>query len=105
MIRERARNHRLSRLVASLGALAVLVIGSAVARGQTSVSAWDAAHFRVWGYIADWATNAQITNFTTNGIYNHVSDVLYFEGLRPDANGNLTWASGADQAEFNLIRS
>src|ERR1700749_4583270 len=72
---------------------------------QASVSAWDAAHFRVWGYIPYWATNTQITNFATNGIYSHVSDVLYFGGLRPDANGNLAWASSAYQTQFNLIRS
>jgi hypothetical protein len=72
---------------------------------QASVSAWDAAHFRIWGYIPYWATNTQITNFATNGMYNHVSDVLYFGGLRPDPSGNLTWASSADQTQFNLIRS
>jgi hypothetical protein len=72
---------------------------------QTSVSAWDAADFRVWGYIPYWATNTQITNFATNGIYSHVSDVLYFGGLRPDSNGNLTWASSSYQNQFNLIRS
>src|SRR4029077_15461794 len=88
-------------ILMGLSMLAPLVV-----RGkQASVSAWDAAHFRVWGYIPYWATNTQITNFATNGIYSHVSDVLYFGGLRPDPNGNLTWASSAYQTQFNLIRS
>src|SRR6476660_5886072 len=95
-----------SRIFLTIGVSALLALAPAFAFGQaSSVSAWDSAHFRVWGYIADWATNTQITNFATNGIYNHVSDVLYFEGLRPDSNGNLTWASAADQTQFNLIRS
>jgi hypothetical protein len=89
-----------------IAVLALIAIAPTFAFGQaTSVSAWDAAHFRVWGYIPYWATNTQITNFATNGIYSHVSDVLYFGGLRPDANGNLTWAASSYQTQFNLIRS
>jgi hypothetical protein len=88
------------------GALLPILAGATIVRAQqASVSAWDAADFRIWGYIPYWATNTQITNFATNGIYSHVSDVLYFGGLRPDANGNLTWASSSYQNQFNLIRS
>jgi hypothetical protein len=89
-----------------IAALVLIAVAPTFAFGQAaSVSAWDSAHFRVWGYIPYWATNTQITNFATNGIYSHVSDVLYFGGLRPDPNGNLTWASSAYQTQFNLIRS
>ncbi len=72
---------------------------------QASISAWDAANFRIWGYIPYWATTAQINGFATNGLYTHVSDVLYFGGLRPDSNGNLSWASSSYQTQFNTIRS
>jgi len=72
---------------------------------QASVSAWDAAHLRIWGYIPYWATTSQINGFATNGLYSHVSDVLYFGGLRPDAQGNLAWASSSYQTQFNTIRS
>src|SRR5262249_48608052 len=106
MIQRLARNNRSSQFVALIGALALVAIGPASVRGQqASVSAWDAADFRIWGYIPYWATNTQITNFATNRIYGHVSDVLYFGGLRPDPNGNLTWASSSYQTQFNLIRS
>jgi hypothetical protein len=95
-----------SRVIVTIGTLALLTITPRFALSQqTSVSAWDSAHFRVWGYIPYWATNTQITNFATNGIYSHVSDVLYFGGLRPDPNGNLAWASSAYQTQFNPIRS
>jgi len=76
-----------------------------VSAQQASVSTWDAANFRIWGYIPYWATTSQINGFATNGIYTHVSDVLYFGGLRPDPTGNLTWASSSYQTQFNTIRS
>src|SRR6186713_827245 len=95
-----------ARGIHAFGAIACLMLPAVSATGQqTSVSAWDAADFRVWGYIPYWATTTQITNFATNGIYSHVSDVLYFGGLRPDSNGNLTWASSSYQNQFNLVRS
>ena len=72
---------------------------------QSSVSAWDAADFRLWSYIPYWATQTQINNFATNGMYSHVSDVLYFGGLRPDSNGNITYAASSYQTQFNTIRS
>src|SRR3954454_1077305 len=76
-----------------------------VSAQQASVSTWDAANFRIWGYIPYWATTSQIDGFATNGLYTHVSDVLYFGGLRPDTSGNLTWASSSYQTQFNTIRS
>ncbi|HEX3599568.1 MAG TPA: glycosyl hydrolase family 18 protein [Lacipirellulaceae bacterium] len=76
------------------------------ARGaESSVSAWDAADFRVWAYIPYWATQTQINNFGTNGMYSHVSDVIYFGGLRTDSNGNLAYASSSYQTQLETIRT
>jgi hypothetical protein len=85
-------------------ALVAVLSGQACAQ-VASVSAWDAAGFRIWGYIPYWATTSQINGFATNGMYAHVSDVLHFGGLRPDANGNMSWQTASDQTEFNTIRS
>jgi GH18 family chitinase len=71
----------------------------------STMSAWDAADFRLWAYIPYWATNTQINNFATNGMYTHVSDVLYFGGLRPDSSGNITYASSSYQTALNTLRS
>lgn len=70
---------------------------SSVAQGQAeSVSAWDAADFRIWGFIPDWTPISQINGFPSEGVYNHVSDVLYFSGVRPTATGGLvTTSAGA----------
>jgi hypothetical protein len=57
---------------------------------QNSVSTWDAASFRIWGFIPDWTPQSQIDDFATNGMYTHVSDVIYFGGVRPNSAGNLT---------------
>lgn len=63
----------------------------------TSVSAWDAAEFRIWGFVPDWTTQSQVTSFSTDGVYDHVSDVIYFGGVRPTANGNLVTTSAGAQ--------
>jgi hypothetical protein len=85
-------------------ALATLFPG--FARGQqASVSAWDAADFRIWGYIPYWTSASQINNFATNGMYTHVSDVLYFGAVRPDASGNLSYGSSSYQTNLNTLRS
>src|SRR4051812_17049103 len=90
----------------SIAALLVAGFVTSSTRAQVaSVSAWDAADFRIWGYIPYWATTSQINGFATNGLYIHVSDVLYFGGLRPDPTGNLAWASSSYQTQFNTIRS
>jgi len=83
-----------------LGAVPALVHAQ-----QASISSWQAADFRILGYIPYWASSTDINNFATNGMYTHVSDVLYFGGLRPDPTGNLTWASTTYQNAFNTIRS
>jgi len=76
--------------------LAFTMLMSLSARGQQgSVSTWDAAGFRLWAFIPYWASQSQIDNFAANGIYSHLSDVLYFGGVRPDASGNLVTTSHA----------
>jgi hypothetical protein len=73
---------------------------------QSSISAWDAAHFRIWGYIPYWATTTQINSFDDpGGLYTHVSDVIAMAGLMPDGNGNLGWGSSTYQSRFNALRA
>ena len=86
------------------GAIA-LAAPSASQAQQSSVSTWEASDFRVWGYIPYWTTTTQLNSFSTNGFYNHVSDVFYFGGLRPNATGNLTWASSNYLTAFNTLRT
>jgi len=86
--------------------MALIALAPTIARAQqTSVSAWDAADFRVWAYIPYWATQSQINSFGTNGMYSHVSDVIYFGGLRTDSAGNLAYASSSYQTQLETIRS
>jgi hypothetical protein len=97
------RMRRLLRL-----ALAFICVSAVAVRAPaavSSMSAWDAADFRLWAYIPYWATNTQINNFATNGMYTHVSDVLYFGGLRPDSSGNITYAASSYQTALNTLRS
>src|SRR3954462_2418517 len=79
-----------------VSAVAIVLAGSVVAlcpmlaRGQkASVSAWDAAHFRIWGYVPYW-DDTKVGGFATSGMYSHVSDVLFFGSARPDSNGAVT---------------
>src|SRR5690349_3619235 len=77
-------------------ALAASVSTSGNAHAQvSSVSAWDAADFRIWGYVPNWTTPEQIASFSTNGTYDHVSDVLYFGGVQPKADGSLHYWYGS----------
>ncbi|WP_425397017.1 glycosyl hydrolase family 18 protein [Aeoliella sp.] len=68
-----------------------------VAVALTTMSAWDAAEFRIWGFVPDWTPQSQVTSFSTDGVYDHVSDVLYFGGVRPTASGNLVTTSAGAQ--------
>lgn len=84
----------LSRSLAHLTIALLLCARSALA--VPSVSAWDAAEFRIWGFVPDWTPQSQVTSFSSDGVYDHVSDVLYFGGVRPTSNGSLvTTAAGA----------
>ncbi|HVT29091.1 MAG TPA: glycosyl hydrolase family 18 protein [Lacipirellulaceae bacterium] len=56
---------------------------------QSSVSTWDAANFRIWGYIPYW-DYTKVSSIAANGLYSHVSDVLFFGGARPDTTGTIT---------------
>jgi hypothetical protein len=45
-----------------------------------SVSAWDASEFRIWGFVPYWTSTSTLNAFPADGVYTHVSDVLYFGG-------------------------
>src|SRR3954469_1453304 len=98
------RRFSLRRTLLCAMALAALAPTSARAQ-QASVSAWDAADFRVWAYIPYWTTQTQINNFGSNGMYSHVSDVVYFGGYRTDSNGNLAYAASSHKTQLETIRS
>jgi hypothetical protein len=94
-------------LIRSIGVAALIFAAPLFAFGQqASVSAWDAAHFRIWGYIPYWATTTEINTFDDpGGLYTHVSDVISMAGLMPDSNGNLGWGSSTYQTRFNTLRA
>ncbi len=64
---------------------------------QDSVSAWDSASFRNWSFIPYWTSQSQLESFPADGLYDHVSDVLYFSGVRPTATGDLNYHPWAAQ--------
>src|SRR6185436_19158773 len=90
-----------------LRVVALVLLAPAMLRAQqASVSAWDSAHFRIWGYIPYWATTTDIDTFdNAGGLYTHVSDVISMAGLMPDSNGNLVWGSSLYQTRFNALRA
>jgi hypothetical protein len=68
-----------------------------VARAQqSSVSAWDAADFRIWSFVPYWTETSQINTFGGDGVYDHVSDVIYHAGYHPKADGTLYKHSRTD---------
>jgi len=94
-----------STLATALIALALNAVLAASAVAQSSsVSAWNAADFRIWGFVPNWATQTQINNFSTNGSYDHVSDVLYFGGVQPKADGSLHYTSTA-ASHINALKN
>ena len=64
---------------------------------QDSVSTWEAANFRTWSFVPYWTSQSQLASFHTDGVYDHVSDVLYFSGVRPTASGDLNYHPWAAQ--------
>jgi hypothetical protein len=102
-MREEASYLRKSRHRAVFGFAAIsaavifCVITPELRAQQSSVSAWDAADFRVWGFIPYWTSQAQLNSFSVDGVYNHVSDVLYFSGVQPTPSGNLAYLPAANQ--------
>jgi hypothetical protein len=81
----------------ALWAFVLLTCSTSTWAVTTAVSAWDAAEFRIWGFVPDWTTQSQVTSFSTDGVYDHVSDVIYFGGVRPTATGNLVTTSAGSQ--------
>ena len=100
------RRRAIDWLSVACSALVLATVASEPVRAQqASISAWDAADFRVWGYIPYWANGTTISSLATNGMYTHVSDVLYFGAVRPDANGNLPFAASSYQTNLATLRS
>lgn len=94
------------RRLAAISAIALSAAVTPVSHAeQASISAWDASNFRIWGYIPYWSSSSQISGFASNGMYSHVSDVLYFGAVRPDASGNLSYGSSSYQTNLNTLRS
>ncbi len=81
---------RFLQFAVAYAAVGVVVAPNVALAQNSSISTWDATDFRIWGYVPYWASSTQINNFATNGMYTHVSDVLYFGSVRPDGSGNLT---------------
>lgn len=72
-----------------LAGLLFLLPWSVAVAGQSSVSSWDAADFRIWGFVPYWTPQSQLSSFPADGVYSHVSDVIYFGGVQPRADGTL----------------
>jgi hypothetical protein len=77
-----------TRIFVMLIGLLTLIEQSALGQ-QASISAFDAAHFRIWGYVPYW-DDTKVGGFATSGMYSHVSDVLFFGSARPDSTGAVT---------------
>lgn len=86
------RLHRIS--IAILLAMVVCDLASAQ---QSSVSTWESASFRTWSFVPYWTSQSQLESFPADGLYDHVSDVLYFSGVRPTSTGHLNYHPWAAQ--------
>ncbi len=77
-------------LLRSLAVFALAVLVPLLARGApvASMSTWDAANFRIWGYIPYWDYQ-QVSGYG-HAVYDHVSDVLFFGAIRADSTGAVT---------------
>jgi len=71
---------------------------------QAEVRAWDAADFRIWGYIPYWDSTTRINTMAANGMLTHVSDVLYFGAVRPNVAGDLGYGGSTYESNLNLMR-
>jgi Glycosyl hydrolases family 18/Dockerin type I domain len=91
-------NRTRTRCIAISAAMAIVCVRPlGLHAQQSSVSAWDAADFRVWSFVPYWTSQSQLNSFPADGMYDHVSDVLYFSGVRPTSSGNLNYHSAATQ--------
>ncbi len=90
----RGRRRFFFRPLAIVSALVLAAIGGGTAQAQvSSVSAWDASEFRIWGFVPYWVSSSTLNSFPADGVYTHVSDVLYFGGVRPKIDGGLYYTS------------
>lgn len=63
---------------------------------EASISTWEAADFRVWGFVPYWTPQSQLNSFPADNVYDHVSDVIYFGGVRPTPSGALNYHPNAN---------
>ncbi len=111
LTRVRLRRTACERLAATCCIVAIcLAAARPAAAQQASVSAWDAAEFRIWGFIPNWSGEAgtsvvdQLNAMSAANTYNHVSDVIYFGGVQPTATGGLAYHSTAVPS-LNTLKS
>jgi hypothetical protein len=84
----------LRRAIATVVALVFsCFLAEAAIAQQSSISAWDAAEFRSWSFVPYWTSHSQIDSFATDRVYDHLSDILYFSGVMPRADGSLSTSS------------
>ena len=102
---QKPRNARSPLCRTLLCVVALTALAPTIARGQQASVSVGCADFRVWAYIPYWATQSQINSFGTNGMYSHVSDVIYFGGYRTDSLGNLSYASSTYQTQLETMRA
>jgi hypothetical protein len=100
-----ALGHMLAGPAIVFAASTLVATRAAISAEVESVSTWQASDFRIWAYVPWWAPQSQILDFANNGMYGHVSDVLYIGGVRPDANGNLSYAQPSDQIALDTLRA
>ncbi len=75
----------------SLVTTALACCSPPVQGAEVAVNAWESANFRIWGFVPYWTPQSQLNAFPADGVYDHVSDVLYFGGVRPTATGALNY--------------
>ncbi|MCC7475462.1 MAG: hypothetical protein IT425_08710 [Pirellulales bacterium] len=94
---------RFMRFLVCLSAMLWITAGPAASTWATvaSADAWASSGFRIWGFVPYWADPSI---FPADGIYPHVSDVLYFGGVRPKIDGSLYTISGAT-TQINTLKS
>ena len=93
------------RPLAIVSALVLAAICGGTAQAQvSSVSAWDASEFRIWGFVPYWTSTSTLNAFPADGVYTHVSDVLYFGGVRPKIDGSLHTISGGS-TQLSTLKS
>jgi hypothetical protein len=85
-------------------AAAICCAAHSASAQNASISAWEAAQFRSWTFIPYWTSHSQIDSFATDRVFDHVSDVLYFSGVKPREDGSLSTSSN-DATDLAKIKN